>query len=188
MQTNSNKIVIVLLVIAVLVLGYFAFFKNRKTNDGVVVPQGQTQTNQNPNGPDYQLNPKPVISTTLPTPYVHGQGGTWPPTIQYSATLYSCNPPSHTNGMDKSSIERVINGRTYCIVTISEGAAGTIYKTYTYTTADTNRTDRAGTLTTTFTLGYQDSDCEIPNQQTACHTAQLNFDNNLDAIIDSLMR
>jgi hypothetical protein len=120
--------------------------------------------------------PTPV-STTLPTPYISAQSG-WPPVIQNSSTAYSCNI-GQVSEVEKIA-QKVINGRTYCIDTESEGTAGSTYSTYTYTTANGN-----GTKTTNFVLRYVDCGVYSGPQMTQCKTAQSDF--NLDAIVDSLM-
>ncbi len=96
MQTNSNKIIIVLLVVVIIILGYFAFFKNKQTNNSVVVPTGQTQTNQNPNGPDYQPNGNPVVNQQT-SDYKTYQGNGFSFNYDSSAILKSSVHPEAYN-------------------------------------------------------------------------------------------
>lgn len=136
--------------------------------------------------------PTTSVSTTLPS-WLDGQEG-WPPVIKYSSNLYSCTPGRVGMGVPVTTTEKVINNRKYCISIADEGTAGTIYYTYTYTTADTNRTDNPGTLTTHFTLGWHDAMCQdvsgnsTPNN-IVCNlnsTQPVNF--NVDAAVEYFMR
>ena len=64
---NKNSIIIGMLAVLIILAAYIAFFKkgnDATKNNEVVTPTGQTQTNQNPNGPDYQPNQAPVSSVT----------------------------------------------------------------------------------------------------------------------------
>ncbi len=74
MQNKNNKIIIVFLIILVLVLGYFLFRTEeaKAPEDGIAnipIPSGFTQTNLNPNGPDYQPQGHPSISLDMSSPY-----------------------------------------------------------------------------------------------------------------------
>lgn len=122
----------------------------------------------------------PTISTTLPTPYISEQEN-WPPVIQNSGVAYSCTPTSGTLDMPQN-VQRVIGNRTYCITTIVDGTAGSIYNTFTYTTASSNG---SGTKTANFILRYENCGVYDEPQHSQCRNAQSNF--NLDAIVDSLI-
>lgn len=185
---NNSKINTVLLIVVIILLCIGIWFLAEKRGpemmDDMMVPVGQTQTNLDPNGPDYQPVSHPTFSTALPTPYVNAQSG-WPPVIQSSPVAYSCTTGRVGMGAPTNTTEKIINGRTYCVAVTDEGAAGTIYYTYTYTTAS-----GTGTKTTHFTLAYPDSDgCNGHGtpEENKCQTAQLDFKAKLDLIIDSLM-
>ena len=52
---QKKSIIIGILIVVVIMLGYFSFFKNKEINDDkVVAPAGQTQVKDNVTGPDYQ--------------------------------------------------------------------------------------------------------------------------------------
>ncbi|MEI7810744.1 MAG: peptidoglycan-binding protein, partial [bacterium] len=132
-----------------------------------------------------------TISTTLPQ-YVgthsdcDGQSQCWPPIISNSATAYSCTTKINSGDGVNDVIEKSINNRTYCVKRLSDGYAGGIGWTYTYTTPKIG-----GIKTTTFGLTYQS--CGVYGGPTdpiviQCHTNQNNFANNLDNLIDSLMQ
>lgn len=129
------------------------------------------------------VNNSPV-STTLPQ-YISAQEG-WPPVIQNSALAYSCAQSAGSGDVPTVVTQKTINGKTYCVSLVSDAAAGTIYKTYTYTTAS-----GAGTKTTTFVLrfvecgNYRDNSTTGGTQYIQCQANQSSF--NIDAIIASLM-
>ena len=103
----------------------------------------------------------------LPTAYVRAQA--WPPKVTIRSAR-QCNDIS-------------INGRSYCVTTVSEGAAGTTYTTYTYSTSK----DRMP-ITFTFTLGFlQCMNYDEPNK-TNCQRVQQSLDVNsiVDAMVQTL--
>lgn len=116
-----------------------------------------------------------------------GPSQCWPPLITTSSQSYSCNNigvAPNTEGNDVTA-QRVINGKTYCIHSLSDGYAGGKGYTYTYTTSNGN-----GTKIATFGLTYQS--CGVwkgdgTTKYADCQTSQSNFNSNLDVLIDSLM-
>ena len=104
-------------------------------------------------GVNEQIAINSQISITLPQ-YIGGQKSSWPPVIQESGEPYSCTPGASGMGVRKEITERTINGKTYCITYIGEGAVGITYKTYTFTTFGTQGSSK----TTTFTLEYVSCD------------------------------
>lgn len=131
----------------------------------------------------FTINRPTPLSLTLPTPYVTSGNGIWPPVIQTSTTAYSCTPSGA--GSDTETIQKIINGRTYCF-TMSDGVgAGNVHLGYTYTTAN-----GSGTKTTNFSINYRNNcdDYYSGSQQTDCQAAHSMFANyNFDLFIDSLM-
>jgi hypothetical protein len=171
------------LVVTVIVLGYVSFkSKVAIVSPTSTAPSGQTTTVNNLNGKDYQPSSgtdSRSISTRLPS-FVSAQSG-WPPVIQNSSEAYNCSPSRTESG---TTIQKTINGRIYCVTIKSEGAAGTIYYTYRYVTADS----RGGTKITNFTLAFHDADCGTDTgtpEKISCN-GQGPLDVN--AIVDSLMR
>jgi len=79
---------------------------------------------------------------TLSTTYIRAID--WPPKVTVTDSAISCEAGETEIGMTK---QIDINGRTYCVTTRSEGAAGSMYTDYTYVTEKDGKT-----LTLTFTL------------------------------------
>lgn len=163
MKTNKGfaPIAIVLIIIAVLAVGGIAYYAGKSP---IPAPQNTPATT--------------TVSMTLPIPYISAQSG-WPPVIKNSEAAYSCVTGSYG---PIQILEGPINGKKYCIKIIEDGAAGSIYHTYTYTTANGNST----TKETVFTLRYVQCGNYSEPQQTECKKAQLNF--FLNAFVDSLMK
>jgi hypothetical protein len=111
----------------------------------------------------------------------------WPPVITVLKEPYLCKVGvvPNTDGNDVTA-QRVVQNKTYCVHTVSEGYAGGQLVTYTYTKANTG----GGTKTTTFSAIY--TSCGTygtPGTQPydQCHSNQMNFGASLDAIVNSLM-
>lgn len=128
-----------------------------------------------------QINPI-VDLTKLNTKYIKSQD-LWPPKASITAGSYSCTPSNTEVGKVE---ERDIDGHTYCINTLNEGAAGSTYSIYTYTSAVNTST----VARTTFTLRYvQCMNYDNPNQ-SECLAERKNFNPDIYAVysIDSLIK
>jgi hypothetical protein len=128
---------------------------------------------------------KSPLSTTLPK-YIYSQEG-WPPVIKHSSATYSCITGITNPDINEETEEKSINGRKYCIKSSSEGAAGTFYVSYTYTTPSSNGN---GTETTSFVLRYTSCGADSTpngNEINICKANQSNFNSSLNLIIDSFI-
>lgn len=172
-----KNIFIVILVVALAILSYMQFKPKEQVPPASVVPSDQTTTKNNQDSKDYQPN----VSFDLPSQYIYAQNG-WPPVIQSSDEKYSCSP-SRTEVSNR--VEKTINKRTYCVTLLQEGAAGSSFRTYTYSTFGIQGSSQK----TSFTLRYPS--CGVwqgdgTTKYTDCLTAQSNFTSSLDGIIGSL--
>ena len=170
----------VLLMAIIIFLAIISLIYVLSKNSNAFVNNKNVQENKLINVP---ITTSPNISIQLPE-YIGGQKSNWPPVIKESGEPYSCTPGASGMGVRKETTERTINGKTYCVTYIGEGAVGITYKTYTFTTFSTQGT----TKTTTFTLSY--FNCEgygVPGnvRYDQCKTNQANFD--IDTVIASLM-
>lgn len=169
------------LIIIIVVLAYMQF-KPKENTLPDTTPVGQTTTNDNPNGVDYQPpTTNTPISTTLSPKYMGSQN--WPPVVQSSTVAYSCTPDAGVGEVPTEVTEKIINGRTYCITNVTEAAMGQRFGDYIYTTAD-----GSGTKTASFNLQW--SSCggyggPGDAQYDECQSVVTNFFNNLDNTVDS---
>jgi hypothetical protein len=113
---------------------------------------------------------------SLGTKYINIQK--WPPNVQVSTEPFICSETKTEDGMQKTA-ERIINGRTYCVTEVSEGAAGHIYIQYTYAFSQNDKT-----VTISFTLAFvQCGNFDNP-EQSECEKERQKFD--IDSIIDQI--
>lgn len=105
----------------------------------------------------------------------------WLPTLMVLNETYVCNPVGDESTPGIWTDAREIEGRPYCVSTYSEGAAGTIYKNYSYYFPLKEQT---GVIS--FFLGYpQCANYDSPNKE-ACEKEQAEFD--LDALVEQIVK
>lgn len=116
---------------------------------------------------------------TLSTEYIRAVD--WPPVFTVMNESFSCTEAGIETDRAGETELRLIGGRAYCVTTISEGAAGSVYLQYAYAFP-------AGTKThiLTFTLrAVQCGNYDEP-QKTACETERTAF--TIDPLLDQIAR
>ena len=103
----------------------------------------------------------------------------WPPVVSVINQPYTCQPTDPTSSLATRTIERKIDNRTYCIVMSSEGAVGSVYTSYSYTTPWKGKL-----LNITFTLRYPQCQNYPEAEQAACADERQDFD--IDALVDKI--
>lgn len=106
---------------------------------------------------------------TLPTTYITAQE--WPPMVKLVSGVSAC------------AVEPfIVNGRSYCVNAQTDGAAGSVYTTYTYAVA----IPRIGkTIQMSFTLrSVQCANYDDP-QKSACDSERASF--NVDSLVDKMI-
>ncbi len=125
-------------------------------------------------------NNRSPVSMTQP-PFI---GPTWPLVVQTATTAYSCTPT--TPGTDTDTIQKIINGRTFCVTTLDGSGAGSIRMRYQYVTAN-----GTGTKTLNFSVeltnGCTAYDVTNPQYSTCLNTQTAYHGFNPDTFADSLM-
>jgi len=156
----------------IILAGVIIYAATRKTTDNIIVTDIEPIKTETVKPTIVKQAPTTSgVSTTLPK-YISEQEN-WPPVITANKNSYSCD----TGGpYSQQTTEKVIDGVTYCIKTENEGAAGTTYKTITYTTSE---------KTSTFTLRYVSCGNYGDPEKADCLRNQSAFD--LDKIVSSLM-
>ena len=66
----------------------------------------------------------------LPATYMHAMH--WPPQATLIEEPFTCTEAGDESVRAGKTEKRIINGRTYCVTTIVEGAAGSVYTQYAY--------------------------------------------------------
>ena len=157
-KSKSKQIVICIIAVALLVACI------------VWQRRGQPNTPQ----PTPTVQPTPALTTTYVT------GVQWPPIVREFAGAFSCEGGGNIISQMGSTTKKDINGKTYCVMEASEGAAGSTYTTYTYATTGT-----AGMLLqTSFTLRFVQCENYDDPQKTACKAEQKNF--GIDGIMSTI--
>lgn len=119
MSTKKTIFQVVLLIIIITVVTYGFMDKPQ-----AVAPTQQevteNQTPTNPSGAPYD--------TALTTTYITSD--IWPPVVNQIPGTFSCQ--AVTGGVLGTTEQKIIEGVVYCVSTMSDGAAGSVYTTYVY--------------------------------------------------------
>ncbi len=92
-----------------------------------------------------------------------------------------CKESSAQHSLPVKMFKRTINGRRYCIETLSEGAAGSIYKEYIYATVK-----NGNLITINFTVRYQQCGNYAEPKRSECKSDLKEFDP--DDIVDRFVK
>lgn len=134
-----------------------------------------TKNNQNP-APEPLPVETLVFDTALTTKHISTPDVVWPSVVKLSVGVFSCNVQG-TNTSETGKVElKTIAGTQYCVTTHNEGAAGSMYTTYIYTTEIKNQL-----ATTTFTLRFVQCDNYDDPEKTLCKTEREQFNPDIMA-------
>lgn len=117
----------------------------------------------------------------LLTEYIFTQ--TWPPQVVVSDGEHglSCSETPAASSLPIRAMKRMVDSRVYCVKAESEGAAGSVYTSYEYSTVKD-----AKKITVNFILIYPQCDNYDDPQRTACKNERTSFD--LDATVDRIVQ
>jgi len=105
----------------------------------------------------------------------------YPPKFKITKGQIDCKETSSESGLLSRTVKRKIDGRIYCIESASEGAAGTIYTQYAYSTI------KCGSLiTVSCVIRYPQCMNYSEPQRTECANERETFD--LDKIISYIVK
>jgi hypothetical protein len=106
----------------------------------------------------------------------------WPPVIKIETGTYSCKTtPQEVGSMSDITSERLVDNRTYCLNIKNEGAAGSVYSSYVYTT-----TKNSKLVNVSFTLRYPNCNNYDEAQSKDCTNEREAFD--IDSIVDRIVQ
>ncbi|MFA5021923.1 MAG: hypothetical protein WC508_02515 [Patescibacteria group bacterium] len=106
----------------------------------------------------------------------------WPPVVKIATGIYSCKTtPQEVSSMSDITSQRLVDGRTYCVNVKPEGAAGSVYASYAYTT-----TKNGKLVNVIFTLRYPNCNNYDEAQNKACTSEREAFD--IDATVDRIVQ
>ena len=126
----------------------------------------------------FDRKPPVHVSSVLPLPeYIYAQGD-WPPVVEHLHKKYECHEGNTGGDVPLTTEERVINGKTFCISSTSDAAAGSRYTDYTYTTPVSDGVEEVN-----FTLRYPSCGAYESPVRERCEYSQSHF--NLDSVVAS---
>jgi hypothetical protein len=106
----------------------------------------------------------------------------WPPVIKIETGTYSCKiTPQEISSVSEITSQRMVDDRTYCVNIKHEGAAGSVYSSYTYTTVKNGKL-----VNVAFTLQYPNCNNYDDEQNKACTSEREAFD--IDATVDRIVQ
>jgi len=107
----------------------------------------------------------------------------WPPQVQTLNEPFTCTEAGVEFDRAGKTEKHIVNGRTYCVTTVSEGAAGSIYTQYAYAFEKNSQT-----VIFVFTLRFPQCVNYDEPEQRACKNDQAVFDldNKVDTIVKSI--
>jgi hypothetical protein len=114
------------------------------------------------------------------TAYIHPVD--WPPQVQVLQEPYHCTEGGNETARAGRTEARTVNGHQYCVTTVAEGAAGSLYYQYAYAT----QLVPAKTVIFTFTArAVQCGNYDEP-RRTVCEQERESF--NIDGIMDQVIQ
>lgn len=148
--------------------------ENNPAETSPIVHDDSWATLTNDNGITYQYPDK------LSTKYI--DVAEWPPVIKIERGIYSCavTPPERSDVASTTS-QTLVSNRNYCVISENEGAAGSVYSSYVYTTV---RGDEL--IHVSFTLRYTSCYNYDEPQMQECTQERETF--NVDPIIDKIVQ
>jgi hypothetical protein len=168
--TNKKQSIFLILILTIIV-GSFYFISYEKTQSGDWLTTTDPSTNLRFKYPKNLL-----------TAYIKEIN--WPPKIQILNEPFICIESGNETYMTEKTERRIINGGSYCVTTVSEGAAGSTYTQYTYAFPQGRET-----LLLTFSLRFFNCENYERVQVQECQYEQKNFnmDNTIDYIVNTII-
>ncbi|MDD2730992.1 MAG: hypothetical protein PHW33_02605 [Candidatus Portnoybacteria bacterium] len=106
----------------------------------------------------------------------------WPPAVKVGSGSFSCaETPQEKSGMLEIISQRLVDDRVYCVNVKNEGAAGSVYSSYIYTTFWKGKL-----VSVSFVLRYPNCANYDKEQNRACASEREAFD--LDATVDRIVQ
>lgn len=94
----------------------------------------------------------------------------WPPQIRTEEETYSCTEAGEETARAGKTEEKLIGDRTYCVTTISEGAAGSVYRQYAYSFSFEDKT-----YFVTFSMRFSQCGNYEEEEKLMCEKEQATF-------------
>ncbi len=106
----------------------------------------------------------------------------WPPVVKVETETFSCKTtPQEVSSMSDITSKRMVDNRIYCVNVKHEGAAGSVYSSYTYTTTKNDKLVKVS-----FTLQYPNCNNYDEEQSKVCSSERETFD--IDSTVDRIVQ
>jgi hypothetical protein len=106
----------------------------------------------------------------------------WPPVVKVETETFSCKTtPQEVSSMSDITSKRMVDNRIYCVNVKHEGAAGSVYSSYTYTTTKNDKLVKVS-----FTLQYPNCNNYDEEQSKVCSSEREAFD--IDSTVDRIVQ
>jgi hypothetical protein len=103
----------------------------------------------------------------------------WPPRIQITSGPFACTEAGSETARAGKTALHTVNGKSYCVTKITEGAAGSIYTQFAYAFSKDSKVP-----VFTFSLKYTNCDVYDSAKRKSCQDENASF--NPDPIIDAM--
>ncbi len=103
----------------------------------------------------------------------------WPPKVTIETGEYACATTAPESSLPEIVAEHTVDGRKYCVKVVNEGAAGSVYSTYTYVTVISGKL-----VGFNFILRYPQCLNYDEPKQSECQAERASF--NLDTLMDEI--
>lgn len=190
MKNNKGftPVAVLLIVLGIVIIGGVVYYIGKNSNISSQNTPEITATNPSATTQNTTSNWKTFTDNTnsVTFRYPENIGATyistvdWPPKAQFTHGLFTCVETGQETARTGQTAKKTINGWNYCVTKITEGAAGSTYTQYSYTT-DIN----SNILIFTFSLRYpQCANYDYP-QKTACENEENTF--NIDNLVHQII-
>ncbi len=163
---------IVIFVVSFALAGLLAWFMDRSPEPNQPGSEPTPAATTSESVADEETQP-----AALATTYISAVD--WPPAVTTLATPYACEEADSTTPSATSTVAVTINGQAWCRAETTEGAAGSLYTAYQYTTQN-----GTGTRQVSFTLRRPQCGNYGEPERAGCEQEIATF--NPDAVIATL--
>lgn len=120
----KNKIILLLVGTIIIIVGLIVFLNIPSPSSMGVQEDSEQESLVDIKTLDFDF------PETLDTAYISTVD--WPPVVRVEEGVYSCTEAGEETARAGETREQVVNGHTYCVTVVGEGAAGSVYRMYTY--------------------------------------------------------
>ncbi len=164
-NAHPKKVFIIMAIIALFIVGTWFYLNNKNTQPLVIVAPNTVYTDQN---------------TKLETKYINTPDSVWPPKVNAAKGKFTCTESDINAATGMRTIKKIIAGKTYCISSSSQGAAGSTYTTYQYDTLINGKV-----TSIIFSLRFSQCMNYVEPQQSECLQERQIFD--IDGLANAII-